>query len=278
MTDHDPLLDELVSAYLDDEATADEVARVESDPRLLARVDELRTVSLAVGITSPTSDTGDRDAVIARAVRELDQPVESLAAARATRTTSPRVWRIAGIAAAIALVFLALPFMLADSDDSETAAVSSDAGGDTAGDTLDEAAGEELAAAPSAEDERAPQSAEVAEDDADDAMAGIDAAGDDGGDYAAGDIEAPSVPDPVGARGLSDDERDRLNGYFDGDELDQALATTPRSASSPACAEVDGEQLAIVDRDTGTVVVVRRGDGVLLVYRVDDCSVVDELP
>ncbi|NCG24638.1 MAG: hypothetical protein GWP47_10985, partial [Actinobacteria bacterium] len=42
MTDISPSDDELVSSYLDNEVTPGEVARVEGDPRLIARVREMR--------------------------------------------------------------------------------------------------------------------------------------------------------------------------------------------------------------------------------------------
>lgn len=51
-------LDLLASAYLDGEATSEEVAMVERDPQLLARVEELRTVSEQVGtpVSGPSAE------------------------------------------------------------------------------------------------------------------------------------------------------------------------------------------------------------------------------
>ncbi len=49
MTEPDPTTDELVSAYLDGEATPEEVARVEADPVLVARTGQLAAVASAVG-------------------------------------------------------------------------------------------------------------------------------------------------------------------------------------------------------------------------------------
>ncbi|MDY7100452.1 MAG: hypothetical protein S0880_04630 [Actinomycetota bacterium] len=59
--------DELVSAYLDGETTAEETARVENDPALLARVEGLREVRalLAAPVTVGASD---RDAAITAAL------------------------------------------------------------------------------------------------------------------------------------------------------------------------------------------------------------------
>ena len=53
--------DELASAYLDGEASAAERARVESDPELRRRVDELRRASALVGRpVSPAVGRGSR--------------------------------------------------------------------------------------------------------------------------------------------------------------------------------------------------------------------------
>jgi hypothetical protein len=69
MTDFDASRDdELVSAYLDGEATPEERARVENDPRLQQRLREFRQVSAAVGTPHFFPDAPDRDALLARAV------------------------------------------------------------------------------------------------------------------------------------------------------------------------------------------------------------------
>ncbi|MEY2449352.1 MAG: hypothetical protein QOH79_2828 [Acidimicrobiaceae bacterium] len=88
--------DELASAYLDDDATAEERARVEADPALLARVEEFRAVrdELAAPVIPPTAQ---RDAAIAAAL--LAPNVVELDVARSRRRL-----RIVSIAAAIVLV------------------------------------------------------------------------------------------------------------------------------------------------------------------------------
>jgi hypothetical protein len=56
MTDDDFILDELASAYLDDEVTADERAAIEADPSALARVEALRSVRVTL-----QADVGEVD-------------------------------------------------------------------------------------------------------------------------------------------------------------------------------------------------------------------------
>lgn len=76
MTDDRPSIDpsdeELVSAYLDGEATADERARVEADPALLAEVEAFRAVAAAVGgpVLPPDRHRGDRMIAAALAAAE----------------------------------------------------------------------------------------------------------------------------------------------------------------------------------------------------------------
>ncbi len=73
MADHDNFdAVELASAYLDGEATADERARVESDPALLAEVERLRRVRAAVVVTPP-APPAQRDAAIAAALAAFDE-------------------------------------------------------------------------------------------------------------------------------------------------------------------------------------------------------------
>ena len=45
----------LASAYLDGDVTADERARVESDPELLGEVERLRSVRIMLGAVEPSS-------------------------------------------------------------------------------------------------------------------------------------------------------------------------------------------------------------------------------
>jgi hypothetical protein len=135
MSEFDPHPDdEVVSAYLDGEATAEEVQRVENDPILLKRLEDLRLVTRAVagpaGVTDPTS----RDRAVAHAIaaaRASDE--EELLAANVVslRAERHRRRRTAVVAAAAAglLLLLALPLVgrLTGSGDDATQTAAVDA-------------------------------------------------------------------------------------------------------------------------------------------------------
>ena len=105
MTDFSPEQDELASAYIDGEVSADERAMVDADPALLARVAELRSVreTLAEPTASPTE--AERDAVISAALRSAN--VVDIRVAQGHRRL-----RIASIAAAILVVLGAAGLLL----------------------------------------------------------------------------------------------------------------------------------------------------------------------
>jgi hypothetical protein len=108
-------IDELASAYLDDAVTDEERARVDADPALLSRVDELRRVRDAVHSSTIEPASADtRDAAIASAVAAA--PLVDLGAERARRRV-----RIASIAAAAILLIGAAGLLLRSvSGDSST--------------------------------------------------------------------------------------------------------------------------------------------------------------
>jgi arginine/ornithine N-succinyltransferase beta subunit len=97
MSEFSPEQDELASAYLDGAATIEEQALVESDPALLARVDELRSVRDALAEPVVPATAAERDATISAAVGATN--VVAIDTARGQRRL-----RIASIAAAIVLV------------------------------------------------------------------------------------------------------------------------------------------------------------------------------
>ena len=70
--------DELAAAYLDVEPTAEEISRVESDPELLAIVEEFRL--LAGGVVAPVDlpDEATRERQIQNAHAALDLVVTSV--------------------------------------------------------------------------------------------------------------------------------------------------------------------------------------------------------
>lgn len=93
-------LDELASTYLDGEATAEEAALVESDPRLQALVEELRAVRdlVAAPVEMPSDEV--RDQMIARAL-DHQAPVVSLDTARRRLRAIPTQARVILAAAAV---------------------------------------------------------------------------------------------------------------------------------------------------------------------------------
>jgi hypothetical protein len=110
--------DELASAHLDGVTSPEEAARVEADPALRARVEELRVVRTAVGEV-PTVDSVRRDAAIAAALAAFEEegaerdtiappaPVTPLA----TRRLSPTTVRVLSAAAVVAILALLVPLL-----------------------------------------------------------------------------------------------------------------------------------------------------------------------
>jgi hypothetical protein len=126
--DESDTLDELASAYLDGEATPDEVARVESDPELLARVASLRAVGEAVGepIAPPPEAA---DAAVARALAIGDEvfgpaSVVDLGGQRRRRDQRRTGLWVASAAAVIMLLAVGIPLLnqLSSSSSTDTAA------------------------------------------------------------------------------------------------------------------------------------------------------------
>lgn len=112
--------DELASAYLDDAATAEERARVDADPVLRRRVDELRRARDAVAAAPvPPPDATARDEAVRAAVAAADVVV--LRDVRARRRL-----RVASIAAA-ALVAIGLAGLLIRAQSDETSKTASTA-------------------------------------------------------------------------------------------------------------------------------------------------------
>lgn len=95
MPDPDPTPDDLVvSAVLDGEASPAEAERVASDPRLAARLAQLRAVASAVGGPVPLVDPAVREAHLAAALAEMhrlaaDPPVTDAPAAADAPPPSP---------------------------------------------------------------------------------------------------------------------------------------------------------------------------------------------
>lgn len=121
MTDHHDPLDELASAHFDGETTSEEAALLAADPDHAARMARLAAVRDAV--SSPVSPPPDhkRDLAVAAALAALDEmpsPAEArpgatvpISAPVVARRGPRRALQLAGIAAAVALLALAVPLI-----------------------------------------------------------------------------------------------------------------------------------------------------------------------
>ena len=134
MNDNTDALDELVSRYLDAEVTADEAARVESDPELLARADAMRSAieSVAAPVDIPMIDL-DQRRTIALDASSTSTGITDLSAARGRRTE--RRNRFVAVAAAVVLLAVAFTAIqradLDDDDQDNVATESTESAGDS---------------------------------------------------------------------------------------------------------------------------------------------------
>ncbi len=109
MTDVFPSDDELVSSYLDGEATPSEIERVESSPQLMARVAEFRrSASLVATPVAPLASL-DIDGLIESALDSSHTSGNVVDLAAATQTRWWHQPRVLAAAAAVALLALAVP-------------------------------------------------------------------------------------------------------------------------------------------------------------------------
>jgi len=117
---------EAISAYLDGEATTDEVTRIEGSPELLAQVAELRDLALLASapVSYPSEAVRDSAIAAALAASATAPNVTSLTAVKAQRSRVAMRW--ASVAAAVAVVMLAVPFVFSGSDGSDSFSVASD--------------------------------------------------------------------------------------------------------------------------------------------------------
>ncbi len=206
MTDVSPADDELISSYLDHEATPEDAARVENEPHLTARVDEMRA-AIAFVDTPPVIPEADLDRIRATAVAAFEAqsgpaaaaaPAVDMAAARAKRLE--RRNRLLAVAAAVVLfggIVAGIASLDTDDDDSATDSAD-DAGSDDGGDdgSLD-ALGSANDGADFDMGDSADMSMDAEMEDMDTASdESVEAEGDDeaGSDDAADDVSADSGP------------------------------------------------------------------------------------
>lgn len=157
--------DELVSAVLDGEATAEEAARVHADPELRRRLEAFRGVAAAVAAPPPNSSVDQREVLLAAALGAAAEPepevegeasgAEVIPLGRSRRM--PPTYLIGIAAAAVLLVLLAVPLALRDggrgSGDTQTAAAPTTLLDNQADRTSEQATGTEPLSADAAPDE-----------------------------------------------------------------------------------------------------------------------------
>ena len=134
MSDESLRRDELLSAYLDGEATPAEIAEVEGDDALLARVEELRAVRDAVAAPVPSLSAEQRDQLISAALGVADAEVDARLEAKIVPRHRPQPVFLA-VAAAVILLAAAVSAGLLGSrggDDADMAAESTSMAGSAA--------------------------------------------------------------------------------------------------------------------------------------------------
>jgi len=288
----------LASAYLDGDVTANERARVESDPQLLAEVERLRSLRALLNDVEPSSisvreaqlatalDVWDRLPVLERSGARRDvTPVGIDAAAvagaasvtaptplgsrrRSSRTSSTR-W-LAGAAAALVLVLAGgVALQLSSPDDSDETDAASTAVADvdtpesaTEVERADDAAGAGLVPASAAADATPELDTGIDNAAPPGENAGVDQLDTltDLADFAAAAVGAPSAPDvPAATSGPSDEELS---------EAETFLA----EAEFPRCLGVDIIVGPAVYGDVPVVVGIDEGRDLAIAYRAANCA------
>ena len=124
MSDESLRRDELVSAYLDGEATPAEIAEVEGDDALLARVEELRVVPDALAAPVPSLAAEQRDQLISAALGVADVEADARLEAKIVplRRPQPLFLAVAAAVLLLAAVVTAGLFGSRGGDDADMAA------------------------------------------------------------------------------------------------------------------------------------------------------------
>lgn len=259
MTDEPDSVDELISRYLDGEATDAEIARIESNPALRARAESMRTaielVASPVAIPEAALDQ-IRAAVVAASPSTSEQVTDLEAAAAERRARAERRGRVMAVAAACVLLAVGVVAVRSlpggdDADETTDAGAvdttSADDGADSTADGDFSLNAESLSSSASASamaDESEVEMAE-ADDMAEEAMPEAampdeDGADEDGADSAesesdaAGDEVAESsvVPPQLFAR--TDQLNDDIGTYADADALAVDVVATYGDARQAA--------------------------------------------
>lgn len=291
----DPTL--LASAYLDDEVTPDERARVEGDPVLLAEVDRLRAVRVLLADVEPAA-ISVREAQLATALdiwerlplaertgarRDVTPSgIDAAAVAGAASVTAPTPlkrrrststrWLTSAAAALVLVLAGGVALQLATDDDGDTtsAELAGDAEAlaaeDTAGAT-DVRAADELSAAAEATDDAAGAADAELDTGVDDPAPPPETGGldqlqnlTDLADFAAAAVGAPVAPDVPAATSAASDE-----------ELSEA-ETFLAETGLPVCLGVDVVVGPAVYGDVPVVVGIDEGRNLAIAYRPATCA------
>ena len=163
MSDESLRRDELISAYLDGEATPAEIAEIEGDDALLARVEELRAVRDAVAAPVPSLSAEQRDQLITAALGVADAKADARLEAKIVPRHRPQRLFLAVAAAVILLAAAVSAGLLGSSggDDADMATeLASMAGSAAPAEMAAEPAQADMAAADEAMAEEEPMAEE----------------------------------------------------------------------------------------------------------------------
>ncbi len=189
MSDPTPSDDELISSYIDGEATLDEVARIQADPELRARIQEFEAAKDLLSTPVTPLPESDVDRLIDNALWQstTSDRITDLSAVRAMRRFNPQ--RLATIAATLVLLAGVVGALIvlnnSGTDDEMSAETSADSAAmddDYVGDDGDD--GDDSAMADSLDDMADDGDMAESDDDMAEAMPESDMAESDDGDMA----------------------------------------------------------------------------------------------
>jgi hypothetical protein len=287
----------LASAYLDGDVTADERARVEGDPELLAEVDRLRSARMLLADVEPQA-ISVREAQLAMALDVWDRlpaaertgarrdatpaGIDAAAVAGAASVTAPTPingrrrptstrW-LTGAAAALVLVLAGgVAFQLGTGNDDDSASTDADASDTealTATGPADEPASRDLA--PSVESAESP-AGDVVGGELDTGVGDPPPPGEDGGleqltsltdlaDFASAAVGAPVAPDvPAATSAAEEEELSDAETFLDENEF-------------PLCLGVDLIVGPAVYGDVPVVVGIDQGRNLAFAYLAATCA------
>ena len=266
MSDPSHQRDELVSVYIDGEATPAERVRVEADPELVRRVGELRAVRAALAAPVAPPDAPTRDAAIAAA-----------RAARATATTVPagptvtaidrrrpnrRALAVMGAAAVAAIAIVAVVATRPSHEGTSTSASAS---------TQRPVAGPSSAFQPETKSAGAPSTAAAATAGAVPSTTVAAAGSPARGASAASDTAGAAPP----YLGVADDDSE-LRALLGANQV-SAVTTPPAPLATNGCA-VPAATLVGTVTWQGTTALVFVANGLATVVDVSDCRPITTVP